>query len=152
MPGQVAQTNEAFPPPFPPVPAAVWCGTDPCVQDLSGQVLDNAPRWTSTLFLNYERPVPKVPIFWFGRVDYTYTSEYYLAQDLDPNLLQSGYNLLNLHTGFRTDDDLLEFTLWMTNVTDANYFVIGFDVPIISGYAGVLGPPRQYGGTVRVRF
>ena len=40
----------------------------------------------------------------------------------------------------------------MTNVTDSNYFVIGFDVPVISGYAGVLGPPRQYGGTVRVRF
>ena len=141
------QINEAFP----EVPL-IYCNTTPCTQDLTGQVLDNAPQWTSTLFLNYERPVPKVPIFWFGRIDYTYTSEYYLAQDLDPNLLQSGYNLLNLHTGFRTDDDLLEFTLWMTNVTDSNYFVIGFDVPVISGYAGVLGPPRQYGGTVRVRF
>ncbi|MDG2049506.1 MAG: TonB-dependent receptor [Myxococcota bacterium] len=144
VPEQVA---EAF-----PAAPLVYCQQTPCTQDLSGQVLDNAPRWTSTLFLNYERPVPKVPIFWFGRIDYTYTSEYYLAQDLDPNLLQSGYNLLNLHTGFRTDDDLLEFTLWMTNVTDSNYFVIGFDVPVISGYAGVLGPPRQYGGTVRVRF
>ena len=152
VPNQVAAAAAAAVPPQPPPPALTYCQITPCTQDLSGRVLDNAPRWTSTVFLNYERPVPKVPIFWFGRVDYTYTSEYYLAQDLDPNLLQSGYNLLNLHTGFRTDDDLLEFTLWMTNVTDSNYFVIGFDVPIISGYAGVLGPPRQYGGTVRVRF
>ena len=146
VPNQVKAASEIG------VPALTYCLLQPCTQDLSGRVLDNAPRWTSTLFLNYEHPVPKVPLFWFGRIDYTYTSEYYLDQDLDPNLLQKGYNLLNLHTGFRTDDDLWEFTLWMTNVTDSNYFVIGFDVPVISGYAGVLGPPRQFGGTLRVRF
>ena len=54
--------------------------------------------------------------------------------------------------GLRGENDLLEWTLWVTNVTNSEYMVIGFDVPIISGYAGVRGPPRQYGMTIRMRF
>ena len=40
----------------------------------------------------------------------------------------------------------------MTNVADADYLVAGFDVPVISGFAAVKAPPRQYGGTIRIRF
>jgi iron complex outermembrane receptor protein len=123
-----------------------------CSQDLSGRVLDNAPRWTVTTFGRYERPLPHWPVVWFLRADYSYTSEYYLSQDLDPNLLQSGYHRLNLRTGLRADDELWELTLWADNITNADYLVIGFDVPIVSGFAAVKAPPRRYGGTVRVRF
>lgn len=123
-----------------------------CSQDLSGRPLDNAPRWTVTTFGRYERPLPRWPVFWFVRGDYSYTSEQYLAQDLDPNLVQPGYHLLNLRAGLRADDELWELILWVDNVADSDYLVIGFDVPLISGFAGVKGPPRQYGGTVRVRF
>lgn len=151
VPNQVAITTAAVAP-APPPPALLFCGFTNCTQDLSGKVLDNAPRWTTTSFASYELPVAQLPVWWFARGDYTYTSEQYLAQDLDPNLLQPGYHLLNLRTGVRADDDLWEFTLWMTNVSNSNYLVMGIDVPIVSGYAGVPGPPRQYGGTVRIRF
>jgi iron complex outermembrane receptor protein len=138
---------------LPGAPAVVTCAlVVDCSQDLSGRSLDNAPRWTVTTFGRYERPLPRWPAFWFVRGDYSYTSEQYLAQDLDPNLVQPGYHLLNLRAGLRADDELWELTLWVDNVADSDYLVIGFDVPIISGYAGVKGPPRQYGGTVRVRF
>jgi iron complex outermembrane receptor protein len=123
-----------------------------CSRNLSGQVLDNAPRWTFTASLTYEQQIADLPLLGFVRVDYAYTSGSYLAQDLDPHLYQPGYNLLNLRGGLRAEDDLWDITLWMNNVIDSNYLVAGFDVPIISGFAGVKAPPRYYGITVRLRF
>ncbi len=29
---------------------------------------------------------------------------------------------------------------------------VGLDTPIVGGYAGMNGPPRQYGVTVRLKF
>ena len=150
---QVALGETQPVPPFVPyIPALVGCINVDCTQNLSGKVLDNAPRWTTTAFASYERPVPRQPVLWFTRADYTYTSEFYLAQDLDPNLLQPGYHLLNLRAGLRAESLLWELTLWVTNVSDSDYLVAGLDVPIVSGYAGFKAPPRQYGGTVRIRF
>jgi len=149
VPNQVALAKALNP----VVPALIICGNAlDCSQDLSGRVLDNAPRWTVTATSTYERPIPGRPALWFVRGDYTYTAKQYLSQDLDPNLLQPGYHLLNLHAGLRAEDELWELVFWVTNTTNANYLVTGFDVPIISGYATVAAPPRQYGGTVRIRF
>ena len=106
-----------------------------------------------TAFFSYEHVLPKFSeTWWFLRSDYNYTSGHFLAQDLDPNLYQKSYHLLNVRTGFRADSELWELTFWVTNLNDADYLVIGFDVPIISGFAGVKAPPRQYGGTLRIRF
>lgn len=134
------------------LPAAVYCAAVSCNQDLAGRVLDNAPEWNLNLFAAYEHILPGLPAYAFGRVDYSYTSSFYLDQDLDTNLFQPGYHLLNLRAGLRTEDDFIEWTLWVTNVTNSEYLVIGFDVPLISGYAGVRAPPRLYGTTIRLRF
>jgi len=141
-------------PPSNPTPIAFWCGkeTVDCTQDLSGRVLDGAPRWTTAAFMGYERPLPWFPVLWFTRADWSFTSEYYMAQDLDPNLLQEPFHLLNLRTGLRADNNLWELTFWMNNVTDTEWMVVGFDVPTVGGFAAINGPPRQYGGTVRINF
>ena len=135
-----------------PFPAAVYCGFFSCAQNLDGQVLDNAPEWDVSAFAAYERLLPGLAVFGFLRGDYSYTSSLYLAQDLDPFLFQPSYHVLNLRAGVRAEDELWELTFWMTNVTNSEYLVIGFDVPIISGFAGVRGPPRQFGATVRLLF
>ena len=134
------------------VPAAVGCALLDCSQDLSGQVLDNAPEWVVSLFAAYERPLPANTLVGFARADYAYTGGHFLEQDLDPFLHQSPYHLLNLRAGVRAEDYGWSLTLWVTNLTDSEYLVTGFDVPIISGYAGVRGPPRQMGATVRFNF
>ena len=135
------------------LPAAIACSlTVDCNQDLAGKVLDNAPEWNVSVFGAYEHIIPSTSIYAFGRADYSYTSSLFLSQDLDENLFQPGYHLLNLRAGLRTEDDLIEWTLWVTNVANSEYMVIGFDVPLISGYAGVRGPPRLYGTTIRLRF
>ena len=76
----------------------------------------------------------------------------YLAQDLDPNLLQGPTHLLNLRLGLRSANQRWEGTFWVTNAADQRWFVTGFDVPVLSGFAGVLAPPRQFGFTLRFRI
>jgi iron complex outermembrane receptor protein len=150
VPQQVDLTEAS---PFAAVPAGVACSIAlNCSQDLSGQPLDNAPEWDVSAFASYEYPLPATSLALFTRADYAYTGSLYLDQDLDPNLFQSGYHLLNLRAGLRAEDHAWSLTLWATNVTNSEYLVIGFDVPIISGYAGVRGPPRQVGATLRLNF
>jgi iron complex outermembrane receptor protein len=124
------------------------------VQDLSGRVKDNAPEWSATVFAQYERPLPRVPFSMLGflRAEYSYRDNFFLEQDLDPHTRQSAYNLLNLRTGVRGEDDRWEVVFSVQNVTDEEYLIAAFDVPILNGFAGVNGPPRTFSGTLRLRF
>ncbi len=128
-------------------------------QDLKGKRLDNAPRWTISSNLQYEVPVFSLPFRWTFRTDFSFRSSLYLNQDLDPNLKEDPVSLLDFRTGLRADpgDGPLEgvgweLIFWVTNVLDQHYNVSGFDVPVLSGFAGIRGPPRQFGGTVRLTY
>ena len=88
----------------------------------------------------------------FLRAEYSYRDVLYLQQDLDENQIEPPLNLVNLRAGLRTEDDHWELTLWVKNLTDADYEVVSIDVPIVSGYAGINGPPRTFGATLRYRF
>jgi iron complex outermembrane receptor protein len=128
-----------------------------CTQDLSGRPLDNAPQWTVSSFAQVTYPIGNLPwLEWptmsFFRAEYSYRDILYLAQDLDTNLLEPPVNLVNLRAGLRTEDESWELTLWVKNLTDATYAVVGFDVPIVSGFAAVNAPPRTFGATLRYRF
>jgi iron complex outermembrane receptor protein len=65
---------------------------------------------------------------------------------------QNPTHIVNLRGGFRAEDKLWEVTGWVRNLTDEGYNVVAFDVPTINGFAGINGPPRQYGLTVRMSF
>ena len=41
---------------------------------------------------------------------------------------------------------------WVTNVLDEGWNTVGLATPIVGGYAGMNGPPRQYGVTARLKF
>ena len=128
-----------------------------CTEDLSGRPLDNAPEWTVSTFAQFTAPIGDMPwlewpLLGFLRAEYSYRDRVYLAQDLDENLLQPPMNLVNLRGGLRTEDDHWELTLWAMNLFDESYNVVGVDVPIVSGYVGINGPPRTYGATLRYRF
>jgi len=136
--------------------AKVPLGTT-CVQDLAGRPKDNAPEWSASVFANFERPVGRLPHFdlpllGFVRGDWSFQSKIFLQQDLDPNLIQPGYGLLNLRTGLRTEDEHWEVTFGVQNVTDQDFRVVAFDVPILNGYAAIVGPRRTFVGTIRYRY
>jgi iron complex outermembrane receptor protein len=135
------------------------CTGSDCVQDLTGEVLDNAPHWSVNAYGQYDFPLPGIPVDLFLRGEYTYTSGRYLAQDLDRNLFQPGTHVVNLRGGLKSDWQVRQIGLsgweligWVRNLTDEGYNVIGFDVPTLNGFAGVNAPPRQYGLTVRLHF
>ncbi len=128
-----------------------------CTQDLTGKPLDNAPEWTVSFFAQINAPVGEMPwlewpLLGFLRAEYSYRDQMYLGQDLDENLLQAPVNLVNLRGGLRTEDDRWELTLWAMNLFNEGYNIVGIDVPIISGYAGINEPPRTYGATLRYRW
>jgi len=127
-----------------------------CTQDLAGKPLDNAAEWTISAWSQYERELPQViphlPLMGFLRGEWYYRDQFFLNQDLDPNVVQPPVNLLNLRAGFRGINDRWAVTFWSENVTNAGYHVIAFDIPLHNGYAGVVAPPRTYGVTVRIKF
>lgn len=128
-----------------------------CAQDLSGRRLDNAPRWTTSTFAQYEHEIGELErfdLFLLGtfRIEYNYRDFLYLAQDLDPNLTQSPIHLLNLRLSVAPDDGGWEVILWSQNTLDERYGVVGIDVPITSGFAIINAPPRTFGATARIFF
>lgn len=128
-----------------------------CIADLTGRPLDNAPEWTVSTYAQLTGPIGSAPwVEWpllgFLRAEYSYRDRSYLSQDLDENLLQPPVNLVNLRGGIRTEDDHWELTLWAMNLANEAYNVVGFDVPIVSGFAAINGPPRTYGATLRYRW
>lgn len=122
-----------------------------CTQNLDGRPLDNAPEWSVSFFAQFTAPIGG-PLMGFLRAEYSYRDQYYLQQDLDPNLLQPPVTLVNFRGGIRTEDDRWELTMWAMNVFNEGWNVVGFDVPIVSGYAVVNGPPRTFGATLRYRW
>lgn len=127
-----------------------------CTQDLTDKPLDNAPEWSVSFFAQFTAPVGEAP--WIGsmlgflRAEYSYRDRFFLQQDLDENLVQPPVNLVNLRGGLRTEDDRWELTLWAMNLANEGWNVVGFDVPIVSGYAVINAPPRTYGATLRYRW
>jgi iron complex outermembrane receptor protein len=123
-----------------------------CVQDLTGETLDNAPEWTVSTFLQWDGDIGNSQLAWFGRVEHSYTDEYYMAQDLDEGLLNDDSHVVNLRMGIRARDRKWELTAWSRNLLDEEYYSIGFDIPVLSGYAAINAPPRTYGVTLNYRM
>ncbi len=122
-----------------------------CVQDLTGEALDNAPKWTVSNFVQLGDSFASSDMSWFARLEYNYTDEFYMAQDLDENLLQEETHMVNARLGIKGPDSKWEVTLWGRNLLDEEYFVIGFDTPVLGGFSGINAPPLTYGLTLNYR-
>jgi iron complex outermembrane receptor protein len=119
-----------------------------CVQDLTGEALDNAPEWTVSSFFQLEGNFSGTELGWMARAEYNYTDEFYMAQDLDESLKNDESHLVNARFGIFGADRKWEVTAWGRNLLDEDYYVIGFDVPVMGGFAGIVAPPRTYGVTL----
>ena len=123
-----------------------------CVQDLTGEPLDNAPEWTVSTYAQYESDIAGTNLGWFGRFEYNYIDDYYMAQDLDESLKNDSTDIVNARLGIFSPGRQWELTLWGRNLLDEENFVIGFDIPVLSGYAAINAPPRTYGLTLNYRM
>ncbi len=122
-----------------------------CLQDLAGKELDNVPVWTVSSYVQYEHDLP-AELVGTARLEYNYTSSFYLDQDLDPNLENDAVNLVNLRFTLSNAEQTWNAAIWGRNILDEEYYVAGLDVPVLGGYAGVTAPGAIYGVTVRFMY
>ena len=132
-------------------PGLLFPGAAPCVQDLAGEAIDNAPEWTVSSFIQYEADLSE-QLIGIARLEHSYIDEYYLDQDLDENLKNDAVDLVNLRFTLTNQDDTWEAAVWGRNLLDEEYYNIGLDIPVMGGYTGVAARGATYGITTRFKF
>ena len=120
-----------------------------CTQDLKGETLANAPEWTVSSHMQYDKDLG-TDLVMMLRLEHSYIDDYFLEEDLDPHLRNGAVNIVNLRLGLASQDRRWEVSLWGRNMLDEEYYVFGLDIPTLGGYAGVVGPEATYGITLRL--
>ncbi|MCX2980282.1 TonB-dependent receptor [Halieaceae bacterium IMCC14734] len=122
-----------------------------CVQDLEGKSIDNAPEWTVSNFLQLSDDFGDSGMSWMARLEYNYTGELYMAQDLDESVKRDPVHMVNARVNLSGANKKWEVTLWGRNLLDEEYHVVAFDIPVTGGFAGINAPPLTYGLTLNYR-
>ena len=124
--------------------------SDPPYQDLSGQPLAGAPKFTYTLGADASRPLGH-EIELYGHADYAHRSSYFSSATNSIYSLIPAYGILNARLGLRLANDRWDISVWAKNLTDTHYYTSlgGANTGLITG---LLGDPRTFGATLRVKF
>ena len=121
--------------------------------DLSGNYLQNAPKYTLNGVLDYRRPVTATGAF-VGRMEASYQDTVYFTEFNNSDAEQEAYGLLNLMAGYEGGDGKWSVTGWVRNATDE--FVYSNNIITAPLYGSVrvgsLLPPRTYGLTLALNF
>jgi outer membrane receptor protein involved in Fe transport len=131
-------------------------GSRACVQDLSGQPLQFAPDATINLGLNYDAPISNALMLGLG-VDYNWSDDVVIGNDLDTNLIQESYGKLNARIGISEVDGKWSIAIVGKNLTEEKTFSWGNDVPLGSfgfdnSYFKNIDPPRTFELHARYNF
>jgi iron complex outermembrane receptor protein len=121
-----------------------------CTQDLKGVQIENAPEWTVSSFVQYETDLPS-DLIGRARLEHSYIDDYFLDQDQDPNLVNDSVHLVNLRLTVTNPENTWDASIWGRNLLDEEYYAVGFDIPVLGGYAAVAAPGAVYGVTVSFR-
>jgi iron complex outermembrane recepter protein len=121
--------------------------------DLSGNYLQNAPKYTVRGALDYRRPVTATGSF-VGRIEASYQDKVYFTEFNNSDAEQESYGLLNLLAGYEGGDGKWSVTGWVRNATDE--FIYSNNIITAPLYGSVrvgsLLPPRTYGLTLSLNF
>jgi iron complex outermembrane receptor protein len=103
------------------------------VTDVSGNQLQNAPKWTFTLSPRLEQPV-------FGGIgfiqgDFSYRSSFYFTATRNPAARISGYSLVGGSLGLMTGDRNAEISLFVRNLFDKRVpsYILADTLSVLSG-------------------
>ncbi len=89
-------------------------------QDLTGHVLENAPKWKAVLNVRYERQMG-ANLFGFLQTSMRVQSGVFLSDDADPRSWQRGYGIIDASLGIFTHDERTKLSLFAKNVTNQKY-------------------------------
>ena len=117
------------------------------------ELLTNAPQWTGSMGVSYERQLPKTEWLGFIGGNLRYTGKRNTGSNLHPFKKEGDHFFLNMSLGVRSPEQHWEASLWSTNLTDEYENNIIFDGVTQAGTQGTFfNPPRMWGGTVRYNF
>lgn len=119
------------------------------IQDLTGQPLANAPKFSWSVSGDFWQPFFGGEVYL--RADYSHRSSFYADATNSRYSLVPGYGLLNARIGFRDADAKWDFSLWARNLTDTQYYT-SLGASNLGLQTALLGDPRQAGATFRVQF
>lgn len=127
--------------------------TQVAFKDASGGRLPGISKWNTSggVELSTAGKLATTEGRWFIATDVTYRSEYSSNPTPSSVLNVDGYSLVNARIGFKAD----KFSIfgWGRNIGQTSYFEQLQAAAGNSGlYAGVLGDPRTFGGTLRYSF
>jgi iron complex outermembrane recepter protein len=118
---------------------------------LPGQRITNAPLWTLTNSMTYERNLGSM--IGLAYIDFRYTSNQVTGSDLEDTKRQPGYLLVNGRLALKTESENFAIELWGRNLTDEAYHQIAFNAFAQGNARGAfLGDPRTYGVTLKAGF
>jgi iron complex outermembrane recepter protein len=123
-------------------------GTIAVGQDVSGNEIPNAPAFTTSMGVQYSRPLYEGTAY--GRADLVVYGAF--KYDEGNTQGQDAYSLVNLRGGFRRKLLLVEG--WVKNLFDTEYIPVGFAYgPLApSGFIGESGAPRTFGLSAGIAF
>ncbi|MCB1687730.1 MAG: TonB-dependent receptor [Halioglobus sp.] len=116
-----------------------------CLQDLGGERGPFAPEWSGVVYASYQRAVWGNHVFKFY-TNASYTDDYFLDGDLDPNTRQDSYVKINASVAIAAEGDRWEVSLYGRNLTDETTYTYATDAPLSAGiYGGWVAEPRIIG-------
>lgn len=127
--------------------------------DLSGRRLQLSPRYTVNASAEYRHALGGSDWDGFTRLEYSFRSSVFSAQNLDVNTRQGAFSLVNARIGVESPDGL-KLELWARNLFDKDWVTLFFGTPGVGGgipgragsYSGFLGEPRMYGARIAKTF
>ncbi|MDE2597143.1 MAG: TonB-dependent receptor [Sphingomonadales bacterium] len=120
------------------------------IRSLTGERLQNAPKWSGSLGASYETPLAEGIAARFA-VNYSFTSEKLLTSILDVARARvQPQHLVNANFDIKLHD---RFTVgvWATNLFDQRYINSVFDAPGTLGLTNY-APPRMFGVSLKAEY
>lgn len=104
--------------------------------------MDSAPKWSTHVFADNDIPLGRD--FYFNtRVDLSYTSDYPLQTDQDPNNIADSLFLADARIGLESADSNWSIALVARNLFDNRITAFGGSAPLLPDvYWGDITPPR----------
>lgn len=123
---------------------------------VQGVTLDNreavlAPNVTANGFVRYAQPVGAGELA--GTFSFNYQGEHFFDITNSELSREDGYLLLDARLAYVVNDGMWEFAVFGRNLTDKEYRVYTFDFTGPAGFnQQFFGPPRWWGGSIRLNF
>ncbi|MDA5194831.1 TonB-dependent receptor [Govanella unica] len=113
----------------------------------------NTPKWSLNASAEYRFPLGEKAGDIALRADWNYHSKIAMDAVNTPELIQKGMSLINSRISYHSPNEMWEFALFVTNLTNERYFVGGVaDIASFGLVEATWARPREWGASVKASF